>query len=115
MSQFGFTVDCRKRAIHQTVGDLYAANTWHISARQVNILSQISFEIGVKIHRCARINMANVRQVSGHVTGGQIEGAAQHQSPHGRNRGRPRAPALDHFEGGEIGSCPNEAVFNISC
>src|SRR2546425_7946743 len=43
----------------------------------IPVSTQIDFAVGVKIHRCAGVQVTDVRQVSRHITHGQIEGAAQ--------------------------------------
>ena len=81
MGQIGFAVDRRKRAIHgiRAVGDFDTPDAQHVETRVEGepFLAEIDFAIGVKIHRRAGINAANVRQMSGDVTGGQIERAAK--------------------------------------
>src|SRR5450755_3574620 len=114
--QDGLTANGRKRPVHGigTVRDLDAANardseTW---IKGEPLLPQIDFEIGVKIHRCARINVADVRQMSGHVARGQIEGAAQRNRRMGKIAADTVTP-FDDFGGGEVGPAGTKAVFNI--
>ena len=65
--------------LSSAVRDLDAANARDVKARVKGepFLTQIDFAIGVKIHRCAWINAADIRQMPGDIAGGQIKGAAQ--------------------------------------
>ena len=80
MGQVGLAIDGCKRTVYgvRSVGDFDAAYTRNIVAwiEGEPFLAEINFAVGVKIHRRARVNIADVRQMSGDVTGGQIEGAA---------------------------------------
>ena len=62
----------------QTMGDFDASDPWHVETRieREPFLSQIDFTVGVKIHGGTRVEIPDVRQMTGHVARGQIEGAA---------------------------------------
>ncbi len=81
ISKVRLAINRGKSAVHRVraVRDLDAANTRNIETRIEGepFIAEINFAIGVKIHRRAGINVADVRQMAGDVTGRQIEGAAQ--------------------------------------
>src|ERR1039458_1694101 len=116
MGQIGLAVDRRKRAVHgvRAVGDFDAANARDVIARVEGqpFLAEIDFAIGVKIHRRAGINETNVGQVSGDVTGGQIERAAQ-RNDRVREIAADTVSTGDYFRGREVGPPGTEAVFNV--
>ena len=107
MGQFGLAIDRCECPIHRirAVGDLDAPDARHVVARIEGkpFVSQIDFAIGVEVHGGARINVANVRQVSGHVAGGQIEGAAQGNGGMGEITAD-SVTTPDYFGGREIGA-----------
>lgn len=81
MGQAGLAIDGRKRAVHcvRPVRDLDSTDALDIVARVEGqpFMSEINLAVGMKVHRRAGINVADVRQMAGDVARGQVERAAE--------------------------------------
>src|SRR3981081_2862713 len=76
ISKRGLTVNRRERAVDsiQTMPHLHATNSRAIVSwiEGTPFVTQIGFEIGVKIHRSSRIFESDIRQMTGNITSRDI-------------------------------------------